>query len=801
MIFTRHLLSQFIDISRISTEEICTRLSSIGLEVESVPSIKIPQKVVVGKVRTTSPHPDADKLNVCVVSVGSEELQIVCGAPNVKAGQYVAVALEGAVIPYTKSGELTIKKTTLRGVESCGMLCSSTELGLPKINDGIMVLDSTAGRLELGAEVAQLELFNDDVVEVATTPNRGDCLSVLGIARELATCYNLRLKNQSDMDNVVTLGLGRVLQILTDEKIDAHLLYRVVEMKQAYLSLDMALALAHNGTLLDDIVCNFLEYGTYMSGVILNAYKLQDCESKDIILDNGLAAQLCIKKDENGFEAVFANEKLSVIGVSYGERHFGTRSEILIIEASYVNSAAISKALYERKIKGNSALTYRSTRGSNPDLEQGIDFLCKKMVSVCDALVYSGSHSISQNTDEIIIKTTFGAINNIIGIHLEKEEIATILKHLSFNLEATGDENFFMIGVPPYRHDIHSIQDVAEEVLRIYGIDKVKPMPLLCLQHHNTSKAYFAYKNKRKLAHTFIANAFNECIHYIFASSQSLEKLGFVQIDENLALLNPITQELDTLRTSLIPALLDSIKRNENLGFKSISLFEIGSVYTAKREEKTKLAFVASGFINDECYPHSKAASWDFFSFALMCQRCVGEISLKNIRDEENSQTLLAQFGLRDDRILHPYQSAFVYYQGKPVGIIAKIHQQVALDLDINNETFICEIELDLDDTALAQAKEFSKYQKSTRDLTILIDKQIPFHRVREAITEAKIDFVQNIYPLDVYGDESLGEQMALSIRLVLQSYEGTLQEIQLNNATQATLEILQKSFNASLRV
>lgn len=188
------------------------------------------------------------------------------------------------------------------------MLCSSTELGLPKINDGIMVLDSTAGRLELGAEVAQLELFNDDVVEVATTPNRGDCLSVLGIARELATCYNLRLKNQSDMDNVVTLGLGRVLQILTDEKIDAHLLYRVVEMKQAYLSLDMALALAHNGTLLDDIVCNFLEYGTYMSGVILNAYKLQDCESKDIILDNGLAAQLCIKKDENGLEAVFANE-------------------------------------------------------------------------------------------------------------------------------------------------------------------------------------------------------------------------------------------------------------------------------------------------------------------------------------------------------------------------------------------------------------------------------------------------------------------------------------------------------------
>lgn len=800
MIFTKHLLSQFIDISHIPIEEICVRLSSIGLEVESAYALKLPQKVVVAQVLTCTPHPDADKLNVCRVSTGSEELQIVCGAPNVKAGQYVALALEGAVIPHTKSGELKIKKTTLRGVESCGMLCSSTELGLPKINDGIMVLDDTAGKLELGTEVGELELFDDYVIEVGITPNRGDCLSVLGIAREIATCYDLRLKFEVNMDNVVTLGLGRVLQILTDEKIDAHLFYRVVEIKQAYLPLDIALALAHNGTLVDDIVCNFLEYGTYMTGVILNAYKLRDCGNKDLVLDNGLVAQLRIKKDENGLEAVFANDKLSVIGVSYGERHFGTRSEILIIEASYVDPNAIAKSLYERKIKGDASLTYRSTRGSNSHLEQGIDFLCKKMTLVSDVLVYSGSHSIAQKIDEITIKTTFNAINKIIGVDLEKEEIAMILKHLSFKLEATGDENFFMISVPSYRHDIQNVQDVAEEVLRIYGIDKIPATPLLCSQYHNSSKAYIAYKNKRKLAHRLIANSFTECIHYIFASSQSLEKLGFVRIDEHFALINPITQELDTLRTSLIPALLDSIKRNENLGFKSITLFEIGSVYNAQREEKTKLAFVASGLLKDERYPHSKAASWDFFSFALMCQRCVGEVSLKNIRDVEDSSALLAHFGLSDDRILHSYQSAFVYYQNKPVGIIAKLHSQVALDLDIG-ETFICEIALEhLDDIVLTHAKEFSKYQKSTRDLTILIDKQIPFYRVREAITQANITFLQNIYPLDVYYEESLGAQMALSIRLVLQSYKGTLQESQLNNATQSVLEVLQKSFNASLR-
>ena len=231
MIFTKYLLSQFVDISHLDINEVCVRLSSIGLEVESAYALSVPKKVVVGKILSYEPHPDASKLNVCRVSIGTQELQIVCGASNVKAESYVAVALQGAVIPNGKNGEMLIQKTTLRGVESCGMLCSSTELGLPKINEGIMILDESAGRLDLGKELNELPLFDDYVIEVGITPNRGDCLSVLGIARELATCYELRLKREIDMDNVITLGLGRVLQILTDEKINAwwrlnRLIYR-----------------------------------------------------------------------------------------------------------------------------------------------------------------------------------------------------------------------------------------------------------------------------------------------------------------------------------------------------------------------------------------------------------------------------------------------------------------------------------------------------------------------------------------------------------------------------------------------
>lgn len=799
MIFTRHLLSHFIDISHISIDEMCVKLSRIGLEVESVKPITIPKGVVVGRVMACNPHLDADKLNVCSVSVGKKELQIVCGAKNVAVGQYVAVALEGAVIPNAKGGELQIKPTKLRGVESYGMICSSTELGLPRINDGILILDRTAGSLELGREVSTLPLFDDCVIEVGITPNRGDCLSVLGIARELATCYDLRFKHEVDMEHVITLGLGRVLQILIDKKINAHLLYRVIEVKHAVLPLDIAFILAQNDTLGEDVICNFLEYGTYMTGVILNAYKLRDCENKDLVLDNGLVAQLRIQKDENGLEAVFANQKMSVVGVWYGERNFGVKSEILIIEASYVNPTLIAEQIYNISPKSDARLVYRSLRGSNPNLEQGIDFLCKKMVHTSDVLVYSGTHSIAQNVEEMSIKTTFRAINQIIGAELEKEEIAMTLKRLNFKLDATCDENFFMITMPNYRHDICGVQDVAEEVLRIYGIDNITPQPLSVEQTYYNDQEYITYKNTRALAQRFLAFGFVECIHYVFASSQKLERLGFVRLDENLELLNPITNELDTLRTSLLPTMIDSIVNNQKFGFSNVKLFELGSVYNVQREEKFKLGVVASGCMQEECYPHVKAKKWDFFAFARVVESCVGGLSLKNISEETDSENLLRYFGFVDPHLLHPYQSAFVYQDSKPIGVIAKLHPQIALSMDLE-DVFICEVEPNVAKCNIILAQSFSKYQKSMRDLTIVVDKNLPFYKVRDVVLKANVPYVKNLYPIDVYSDDRLGGKIALSIRIVLQSDEKTLQESDLVSAVQNVQDILKSQFQAQLR-
>ncbi|WP_395003612.1 phenylalanine--tRNA ligase subunit beta [uncultured Helicobacter sp.] len=795
MIITKHLLSKFVDVGAISCEQLCARLNSIGLEVESLTHIEIPHKVVVGKVVGKSAHPNADKLSVCEVDVGSSVLQIVCGAQNVAKDQFVAVALEGAVVCNAKGERLEIKRAKLRDVESCGMLCSSTELGLPKTNEGIMVLDKSAGTLALGKELRELELFNNYVIEVSITPNRGDCLSVLGIARDISACFDLRLKTISDTDNILSIGLGRVLGVLAENKLYSHLLYRIVEIKELYTPLSMALILAYMDTLRSNALQNFLEYTTYMTGVILNAYRLDECRLRGAEA-NSLQAQLSIKKEQTGTEVVCAKDKIfSRIGIMHDEITRDVKSEILILEASYAPPLILSEILHKNKLEHKPSLVYRSTRGSNPNLEQGMNFLCQGMLEHCDVLLYSGTHNITHHTQERKIKTTFQTINHIIGNTLSREEMTEILKRLNFEIDVTCDENFFMVTVPNYRHDIEDMQDLAEEILRIYGIDSITPKPLAFRESLALNAHYAFYKYRRHLASALLAQGLYECIHYVFASSKELEEYGLAQIDSNLALLNPIISELDTLRTSLLVHMIASARRNLNLGYKSIGLFEIGAVYNHKREQSERLNVFVCGEREGEHYPYPKGQKWDIFSFSALIKSVIGEFSLQNILEHPHKAQNLAKFGFVDEtKILHPYQSGFVYQGDRCVGFIAKLHPSLELP-----ESFVCEIELDGAPQTIAYAKEFSKYQKSQRDITVLIDSRIPFYRIREALLSAQIPHLLNVYPMDIF-TQGLDSQVALSMRLALQSMEGTLQEQDLAASTQRALSVLERAFGAKLK-
>ncbi|WP_104697909.1 MULTISPECIES: phenylalanine--tRNA ligase subunit beta [unclassified Helicobacter] len=779
---TTHLLKEFVDIEDLTINEICNALNVIGLEIDACEAIDLPQKIVVGKVLQKEAHPDADKLSVCRVDVGGEVLQIVCGAKNVAQDQHVAVALCGAKLAF--DGKiLEIKPSKLRGVDSFGMLCSSTELGLPKINDGIMLLDESIGELVLGRELREYEIFRDYILEISLTPNRGDCLCVLGIARELKAYFGLKFKKMKEYLSNNQIGIGRKFQVAQKNKVDSSLLYKVMDFEAKNLPLQMQIALGINGILKTGIIENYLNYVTYMTGVILNAYEADKLYKNQNQTNEIL--WLYVQKNPQGFEEIFANDKLSYIGVGNLVEQDLDTSKTIIFEASYIAPFQISQVLFENKAqKQNKELVYKSVRGTNPDLHLGINYLCVLLDLYSSCFIYDGVQEIKQDKEENIIRTKFSSIAQIIGFEIPIQIVSDILKQLDFYLELKTNDDSFSVVAPSYRHDIQTEQDLAEEILRIYGVDKIPPVPHTMQEESKITPAYLAYKNQRRIVQRALAHNFVECIHYLFYQKDRLQKFGFEVLEDQKELLNPITSELNTLRSSLLPALLDSISRNQNFGYKNISLCEIGSVYDSQRNEKLKIAFAVSGMKDGEQFPNPKGIKWDFYSFAQVVSKIVGEFELQVLENQI-------------PQIFHPYQSAYVILNNQKIGIIGKLHPVFAKEMELAN-VFLCELDLQELQLEHPLCKEFSKLPTSLRDLTVLVEDTFVFAEIRKAILQEKIAYLKDIYPLDIFSQED--GKIALSIRAEITPDKKNLTEEDIALVTKKILQVLEEKFDIKLK-
>ncbi|GHP96817.1 phenylalanine--tRNA ligase subunit beta [Helicobacter pylori] len=756
-------LNVFVDVPK-DIAKLCEDLSRLGLEVESCIPCVAPKNVVVGKVLEKAPHKNAEKLSVCQVGVGKEVLQIVCGAKNVAPNQFVPVALNGALI-----GSTTIAKTELRGVESYGMICSSNELGFPKINDGILELDESVGELVLGKGLNEYAPFNTHVLEISLTPNRGDCLSVLGIAREISAFYHTPLKpikalNFTPKSDLITLCTG--------ENIESHLAYYLICNHSLKTPLNVKLSLAHNNALSENDLNNFIEFSTHFSGVVMNAYSM-----------NAAPIDLSVKNDENNLESVYINyQKHSTIAIKHQDQK--DLSEYLLLEASYTDPISLSlklHALKDKTLQKDNALICRSARGSNPNLSDGLNFLSAHLKA---AILESKQtkHSLKDRT----LKFKLEDITEILGLAIEEETIQGILKNLGFKVSAkvpSSKPQILEVVAPNFRHDIKTIQDIAEEILRFVGIDHLISKPLDSVSNKKSNPHYDTHRFFENLKHKALACGFKEVIHYVFYSKEKQQKLGFEVLEDPLELQNPITTELNTLRTSLVCGLLDASLRNKNLGFKSIALYEKGSVYNSKREEIQKLGFLASGLQKKESYPDAKGKAWDFYSFAECVSKVIGDFSLEKLTTQAP--------------INHPYQSAKIIQNHKIIGVIAKIHPKVIQELDLF-ESYYAEIDAFKLKRPAMLLKPFSIYPSSVRDLTLIIDENTAFSRIKKALKDAQIPNLSEILPLDIFKESD--NTIALSVRCVIHSLEKTLNDEEVNSAVQKALEILEKEFNARLK-
>ncbi|MDR2639134.1 MAG: phenylalanine--tRNA ligase subunit beta [Helicobacteraceae bacterium] len=778
MIATKSWLNEFIPLDRLSDEAIAQTFTRVGHEIASVKKIAFDDKIVVGKVVKCEKHPSADKLSVCEVDTGGgEKLTIVCGAKNVKAGQFVPVALIGAKLP-----SVEIKQADLRDVTSYGMICSAKELGLGELNDGILPLDSSVGELNAGAKLSDYPALADTIFEIELTPNRGDCLSVFGLARELSAALNTPLKNDRRARlNENPNGIGRVLHLTSDPEATASALIKAIENRGLSLPLAARLRLAWSGAATDTTIDALIAYASLTTGVLFRAYDL------DAIGGEEPQAKLRVIKQDGLNLLVEERQKttLDTIGVGANPAFAANdNSRVIVLEAFFAPSDEITKIVFDRKLKGDE-LFNRVSKGSDPDLGAGARFFGALLSRYSQSRFYAESLGCEPSIKTPMIAISAKEVSALIGRVIDKNAIAEILKRLGAKVRSNGDQQSFLVSPPAWRHDLTNEADLTEEVVRIMGVDQIEAKPLLTRTKRAAVEGWKRFRFERDMANRAAASGFNEALRFLFCDQNMASAFGFKPIETGLNLSNPIASNMNALRPTLLINLLEAASKNRAKGRSSVALFEIGDIFSDKREQSREIAFVFSGEQEGaHIKNHGKPSDIDLIGFARLIAAATTAFSLEPI----------------ESPYLQKGQSARIVANKAAIGELGKLSLRLAKLYDLSEATFVARIDLGKIERRTIRAKPFGKLQPIERDLSVAIDKTVRFDAVRAAIEALNIGELKRILAVDLYEDETLGDKRSLTLRLILQPFDKTLLDEEIARITERVLERLKSGFGAVLR-
>ena len=778
MIVTKSWLNEWVDLTDVSVEDICKTLNQIGLEVDRSVSYRTPDNIVIGFVLSCEKHPDAEKLNVCQVDVGTGVRQIVCGASNVREGIYVPVAMIGAVMP----DGLEIKPVKLRGVESDGMICSTSEINLPSLCDGILILDDSIGELKAGKPLAEFDALNDELIEIELTANRGDCLSQQGVARDLAAAFGKTLKKHDLKDSDYRrTGSSRVIHLEHGNEMDADVIYKAFE----YADFEVPLKYRYRLMLLEESYKTSLDammlYATIATGVIVRAY------NHKAFTDKGEDSLASIKLQENdkNIATVHGLKDVSSVGIMQNDASKVKKAGAkVVIEASYIHPEMISKQVHDLKLKTDE-LYYRTSRGSEPDIDLGITYCTDLLMRYCGIEIFPGTFEYRGEYQQTILNLNVDSINALIGDDIEKAEIVKVLSILGFDVVKSQGENL-VVHPPRFRHDIKNEQDVVEEIVRMVGIDNIRAKPLEFIESDAYNDAYKAHQLKRKLRTQAAAVGFFETLSYLFSERETVESFGFKTTLKKAELLNPIVDTMDTLRPTMHVAHIEAASRNIKMGQKSVPLFEYGTIFDAHRDERTVLSFLYSGDLEGaKLSNHGQPQEIDFESFVQKVSDVIGEFEIKE--GEELSG------------LVHPYQNASVIVNGKVIGSIFKLHTKVMQDYDLPT-TYLAEIDVSALEISRAQAQSYSKYQAVRRDISIVVPSNFVYEEIKTLLDKLDIEELNSFDMIDIYSDENLGDDVSLTLRFIIQSAKKTLKDKEISSIMKKIMDTLKDDLGFTLR-
>ena len=786
MKLSTNFLKDYIDID-VDVKQLAEDMTRVGNEYDSAGKLINATKLVIGEIIECVDHPDSDHLHLCKVNIGTEVLDIVCGAPNARKGLKVIVALDGAVLP-----DKTIKKGMIRGKESNGMLCSIAELGIehkflkPEDSDGIAELGNDAVP---GEDPIKYMGMDDEVIDFELTANRGDLLSILGMAYEIGTIYDKPVK-EVDLEHKEQ-GEDINKSFTTEVKTENCKMLLVKKVED--VEIKESPAFIKNRLIASGIrpINNVVDISNYVMLELGQPLHFYDADR----LGNKLVVRMADEGEKlttlDGNERILSNNDIVIAdnthsvglaGVMGGlETEVEENTKNIIIESAIFDSVKVR--VTSNKILRSEA-SNRFEKGLDPNRTyMAIERACALLEKYANGKVVTGTVVYdTTNKEDKEIDITFKNINDVLGTVIPNEEILNVFRKLGFTYKVNGE--IVTVKVPSRRLDISIKEDLIEEVSRIYGVDNIEgKLPVVPMRKGSYDKTQREIRNK------MIALGLNETLSYILINDKEVNGYTLDEF-EPLKLLDPITEDRNTLRYSIIPSLYKIYEYNYARGQKDVSIFEIGKGFYKKGEiygEDTKLCVLMTGK----------------YYLGLNNTKNVDFYTIKGVAEEVLDYLGYAgrySFMKKDmPKEMHPGQSAVINVNGTDIGLIGKVHPNIT-----NEDVYVLEINLDelfKKKVGKMKYKEISKFPSIKKDVAFVVDKSLTSKEIEKVIKNAGGSLLTEIEVFDVYTGAIIGlDKKSIAYSLTFSDNKKTLTDEVVNGLMEKVMENVCKKFGAEVR-
>ncbi len=779
-------LKEFVDFS-LTPQELCKMLTFLGIETSVVSGGANWTNVITAKVLNKQKHPNADKLSICTVSDGTKEYQIVCGAPNVAAGQTIPLALIGAVLP----GNFVIKASKIRGVSSDGMICSQEELGLASSSDGIMVLDEN---LPLGKKLEEVLTDIDTILEIEITTNRGDCLSHIGVAREIAA----KLQKIPALPQIKTSKCvdKNIVDVKAKDLCTRYIGCLITGVKVAPSPKWITDRLEKCGVKSINNIVDITNYVMLELGHPLHAFDASAIGSNKVVIrranDNEKIATLDGKTHElNSNDLIIADavKPIAVAGVIGGEYSSikDTTTEVFL-EAAVFNPGSIRKTA--RRLNISTDASYRYERGTSWEIAETASWRALNLISELAGgrVEFREDYCIPENK-RAVINLRVEKVSKLLGYDIDEKTIANILRFLGIEINSRV-QDVLIATVPSYRNDIKEEVDLIEEIARIDGYEKI---PVLTSSSGVSSAVSSCdFQLTENLINSLVGLGFCEAMNYSFAEIKDLDRF---YLKYSYKILNPISKENEVLRSSLLCGLMKNLEFNIGQACSDIKLFEFGKIFDDKGERKV-LGILMSGPVWQPWWKWESSKLNPVFDFYFAGGVISNILPSKEFMISENRTPA---------KYYHPGKTAAIVYHGKVVGQFGVLRPD--LTDAVNGEIIYAEIEVEniekIYKNKVNSYEHIAKFPSVKRDISVVAAKSVKFEKIEKIFKNVMKDggILKDWSLFSVYESDKLGkDKISYSFRLSYRHNDKTLNDNEVNADTSKLLEKLNKDLGITLR-